>query len=74
MSETAAMSFERVVKKRARCILGIRGFPCFETMALCISAIDQAATRGRYTEKEIVDTARKVAEDTLRWRVLRPSP
>ncbi len=74
MSETAAMSFERLVKKRARCILGVRGFACFETMALCISAIDQAATRGKYTEKEVVETARQVADDTLRWRTLRPIP
>lgn len=72
MNDTAVVSFERAVKKRARCVLGIRGFVFFESIGLCVSALDQAATRGKYDEETVVATARQVATDTERWRISHP--
>lgn len=64
----AAESFGDEVKRRARAILSLRRILDAEHRSLCICALDIAATRGDYSEDAIVQTAKAVADDTIRWR------
>jgi len=64
----AVRTFADEVIRRARAVLGMREHPNAQTCGLCITALDIAATRGAFTEDDMVATAKQVATDTQRWR------
>ena len=59
-------TFDEEVRYRARCILGFRGVKEFETMPLCVNALNtKAAAFALFNEHNVVSMALKVANDTL---------